>query len=68
MKVCCCSLAGTRACDNCQNAPSSTNYFKEIKEWKKEMEKHYSDKRRVMVRTFTTTSLSSPQAQSMKKI
>lgn len=24
MKTCCCSLAGTKACDNCSNGPSRT--------------------------------------------
>lgn len=25
MRVCCCVLAGTKACDNCSNGPSSNN-------------------------------------------
>lgn len=56
MRVCCCSLAGTRACDYCSN--SSRGYYHDsifdlIQDWNE----HYKDKRRVVTRTFTTTNL-----------
>jgi len=55
MKVCNCSLAGTKACNYCSNnndySIDSLEYL--IKDWNE----HYKDKRRVVTRTFTTTHL-----------
>ena len=52
MRVCSCSLAGTKHCLYCGNndySMDSLEYL--IKDWNE----HYKDKRRVVTRTFTTT-------------
>ena len=50
MRVCMCILGGTEACKHCRN---NSSYLNHIEDWNKDMEKRYSDKRRVVTYTVT---------------
>lgn len=58
MRVCCCSLAGTRACNYCSNGGNSY-YHDSMSDLIKDWNEHYKDKRRVVTytKTITTTHL-----------
>ena len=45
-----CILGGTEACKHCRN---NSSYLNHIEDWNKDMEKRYSDKRRVVTYTVT---------------